>query len=109
MVGPVADRADEETVPLFARMAFFAEHTVVAEPLVLNLLLFVLELLGVGQAVRVERLTAQIAAQEVLLVTEGATKVAHLLKNQGWVLKADLDGVRVPAIVALIVCSEILH
>ena len=109
MVCPVADRADQETVPLFTRMALFAEHAVVAEPLVLNLFLLVLELFGVGQAVRVERLSTQIATQEILLISERATQVAHLLKNKRWVLKAHFDGVRVPAVVALIVCSEILH
>ena len=74
-------------------MTLLTEHAIVAEPLILNLFLLVLELFGVGQAVRVERLSTQIATQEVLLIAEGATKVAHLLKNQGWVLEANFDRV----------------
>lgn len=93
MIRLVADGTDEQAVPLLARVALLAEHAVVAEPAILDLLLPVLEVLGVRQTVRVERFATEVAAEEVLLIAKGPAQVAHLLEDQSWVLEADFDWV----------------
>ena len=106
MVNFVADGTDEEPLPLLARVALLAEHAVVTAPVVLELLAVTL---WVRQAVRVEALAAEVAAEEVFLVAERAAQITHLLKHQGWVCEADFDRIGVPASVTLIVRLKILH
>ena len=102
----VADGADEEPLPLLAGVALLAEHAVVAAPVVLELLAVAL---GEGQAVRVEALAAEVAAEEVFFVAKRSAQIAHFLEDQGRVSEADLDRIGVPASVALIVSLQILH
>ena len=65
-------------------MTLLAEYAVVAPPVVLELLS---AFLRIGKAIRVETLTTQITAEEVLFVSKGTTEVAHLLKDQGRIIK----------------------
>ena len=69
MIYFITDRAYEKPLPLLARVAFLAEHAVVAAPVVLELLSV---RLWIGQTVRVERFSAQVATQEVFFVSESA-------------------------------------
>jgi hypothetical protein len=106
VVNLVTNGADEESFPVLGRVTLLAEDTIVAPPVVLELLATVL---GIGQAIGVETLTAQVAAQKVFLVAKSATKVAHLLEDKIWIVKGDLDRVGVPTHIPLIIHPQILH
>ena len=81
-------------------MTLLTEHAVVTAPGVLEGLSAAL---WVREAIWVEAFTAEVAAEEVLLVAERSTEITHLLKDECWILKAYLDRVRVPACVSFIV------
>jgi hypothetical protein len=106
MIHFVTDRADHKSVPLLGRVALLTEDAVVAPPDILQL---VTVLLWIGQTIWMEALSAQITANEVLLVAKSATQVAHLLKDECWVIKRYLNRIRVPTGIHLIVHFEIFH
>lgn len=58
--------------------------------------------LGTGKTVRMETLTTQVAAEEILLVAERSTQIAHLLKNQTWIIKTYAYWALVPAFVFVV-------
>ena len=87
-------------------MTFLTEHAVVASPEVLELLNIALWVL---QTVRMETFAAKVTAEEVMLVAKRSTEVAHLFEDQCWVIERNLDRVRVPACVSLIIELKIFH
>jgi len=80
-------------------VAFLAENAVVAQPVLLELRYRVL---GTGKTVGMEALAAQVAAQEILLVAERSTQIAHLLKNQTWIIETYPHWALVPAFVFVV-------
>jgi len=87
-------------------VALFAEDAVVASPVVLKARWIILRL---RQTVRMEALATKIARKEILLVAKRPTKVAHLHKDQRWIIEANLDWVRVPVAISIFVVFEFLN
>lgn len=106
MVNFIANCADEQSFPLLARVTLLAKDAIVAAPIVLELLSITA---WVWEAVRMERLRAKVATQEVLLVAKGSTEIAHLFEDKRRFLKGNLDRIRVPTGVSFIVGCQIQH
>ena len=87
-------------------MTLLTEHAIVASPVLLEGQAITL---WIGQTVRMETLTAQVAAEEVFLIAESSTQVAHLLKNERWVSERNLDRIRVPACVSFVISCQVIH
>ena len=58
--------------------------------------------LRTGKTVGMEALATQVAAEEILLVAERSTQIAHLLKNQTWIIKTYAHWALVPAFVFVV-------